>query len=418
MFENQRELNFDHAFHFHANGFPGKVVDLMNVCLIAYTYYEMDFRVRRYAEMLANGKNHVDVFALRGKDQEEFGTLNGVNVCRIQERDYNEKGPVNYLLNYIRFMFSGMIRLARLHARRRYDIVHVHNVPDFLVFMAIRPRLSGAKVILDIHDILPEFFCQKFRKTMDSGFARLLRVLEWLSVRFADHVIVANDIWREKLILRDGLSPDRCTTIMNYPPLDFYRKTGGHKADGVFRLIYPGTLSYQHGLDILIRAMVLVVKEVRNIQLHVYGHKDASQFKQVLEDLIREHDLTDVVFFHDAVPPEKLGPIIADFDVGVVPKRGGVFAGEAFSTKVFDFMAAGIPVIASRTKIDTYYFDDSQIKFFTPEDAGDLARGIVELYRNPAQRAVMADNGKKYIEKNHWDVKKTLYSDILEKIVP
>lgn len=391
---------------------------MMNACLIAYTYYEMDFRVRRYAEMLADGKGQVDVFALRGKDQEEFGVMNGVNVYRIQEREHNEKGTVNYLLNYFRFMLTGMIRLARRHACRRYDIVHVHNVPDFLVFMAIRPRLSGAKVILDIHDILPEFFCQKFRKTMDSEFARLLRAIEWLSVRFADHVIVANDIWREKLILRDGLSPDRCTTIMNYPLLDFYKKTGGHKAEGVFRLIYPGTISYQHGLDILIRAMALVVKEVRNIELHVYGHKGASQFKKVLEDLIREHALADVVHFHEAVPPEQLGPMIACFDAGVVPKRGGVFAGEAFSTKVFDFMAAGIPVIASRTKVDEYYFDDSLIKFFTPEDAGDLARSIVELYRNPEQFALMAENGKKYIEKNHWGVKKTLYSEILEKIVP
>jgi len=389
----------------------------MNACLIAYTYYEMDFRVRRYAEMLADGKSQVDVIALRGKDQEEFGTLNGVNIYRIQGRDYSEKGPVNYLLNYFRFMFFGMIRLGRLHARRRYDIVHVHNVPDFLVFMAIRPRLSGAKVILDIHDIVPEFFCQKFRKTMDSAFARLLRVLEWLSVRFADHVIVANDIWRDKLILRDGLSPERCTTIMNYPPLEFYRNNGGPKADGVFRLIYPGTLSYQHGVDILIRAMSLVVKKGRNIQLHIYGHKDASMFKKVLEDLVREHDLADIVFFHEPVPPEQLSPMIASFDLGVVPKRGGIFAGEAFSTKVFDFMAAGIPVIASKTKIDEYYFDDSLIKFFTPEDAGDLARCIAELYANPGQRAVMVANGKKYIQENHWEAKKPLYTDILKKLV-
>ena len=389
----------------------------MNACIIAYTYYEMDFRVRRYAEILANGKSQVDVFALRGKDQEEFGTLNGVNVYRIRERDYNEKGPVNYLLNYFRFMFSGMVRLARLHARRRYDIVHVHNVPDFLVFMAIRPRLSGAKVILDIHDILPEFFCQKFRKTMDSGFAKLLRVIEWLSVRFADHVIVANDIWREKLILRDGLCPDRCTTIMNYPSLEFFRNTGERKTDGVFRLIYPGTLSHQHGVDILIRAMALVTREIPNIQLHIYCLHDSGRYKKVLEDLIRENDLADAVLFHEPVPPEKLCAMIAGFDVGVVPKRGGVFAGEAFSTKVFDFMAAGIPVIASRTKVDEYYFDDSLIKFFTPEDAGDLARCIGELYRNPGQRAVMVANGNKYIQENHWGAKKPLYTEILKKLV-
>jgi len=389
----------------------------MNACLIAYTYYEGDFRVRRYAEMLADGKSRVDVIALRRKGQAESGTLNGVNILRIQERDHARQGPVRYVLDYFRFMLSGMIHLGRLRSRHRYDILHVHNVPDFLVFMATLPKLSGAKVILDIHDILPEFFCQKYGKTRNSGSARLLRGLEWLSVRYADHVIVSNDIWREKLILRDGLRPDRCTTIMNYPSLEFFRNPGQRKTDGVFRLIYPGTLSHQHGVDILIRAMALVRREISNIQLHIYGLHDSGQVKKLLEDLIREHDLKEAVFFHEPVPPEKLGSMIAGFDLGIVPKRGGIFAGEAFSTKVFDFMAAGIPVIASKTKVDEYYFDDSMIKFFTPEDAADLARCIVELYGNPGQRAVMVANGKKYIQENHWDAKKPLYTGILKKLV-
>jgi glycosyltransferase involved in cell wall biosynthesis len=389
----------------------------MNACLIAYTYYEGDFRVRRYAEMLADGKSRVDVIALRRKGQAESGTLNGVNILRIQERDHARKGPVQYVSDYFRFMISGMIHLARLGSRHRYAILHIHNVPDFLVFMATFLKLSGAKVILDIHDILPEFFCQKYGKARNSGFAMLLRGLEWLSVRYADHVIVANDIWREKLILRDGLPPDRCTTIMNYPPLEFFRNNGQCKVNGVFRLIYPGTLSHQHGVDILIGAMALVSREIPNIQLHIYGLHDSGQAKKVLDDLIFENDLAGAVFFHDPVPPETLGPMIAAFDVGVVPKRGGIFTGEAFSTKVFDFMAAGIPVIASKTKVDEYYFDDSLIKFFTPEDVGDLARCIVELYRDPGQRAVMVANGKKYIQENHWGAKKPLYMDILKKLV-
>ena len=80
-------------------------------------------------------------------------------------------------------------------------------------------------------------------------------------------------------------------------------------------------------------------------------------------------------------------------------------------------MAAGIPVVASKTKIDTYYFNDSQIKFFVPEDHVDLSRCILELYHDPEKRAKMVENGKKYIEENHWDLKKQVYVDLLATLL-
>ena len=144
----------------------------MNACLIAYTNYEADFRVRRYAEILADGESRVDVISLRGANESPEGELNGVRIHRIQRRDSREKGLLNYIFNYLRFMLRGTALLMRLHNIHTYKIIHIHNVPDFLVFMAAIPKWKGAKVILDIHDIVPEFFCQKFGKSMDSLLAK------------------------------------------------------------------------------------------------------------------------------------------------------------------------------------------------------------------------------------------------------
>jgi len=384
----------------------------MNACTIAYTNYELDYRVRRYAELLADGKNRIDVIALRDKNGEPFATLNGVNIYKIRERNYEEAGLASYLKNYICFMVFGSILLTRLYFRHRYKIIHVHNVPDFLVFMALIPRLFGARIILDIHDVLPEFYCQKFGKDMDSGLARILLLIERLSVKFSHHVIAANDIWRERLVARNRLNPLHCTTLLNYPVMKFFEEKEEFAKGDEFHIIYPGTLSHQHGLDILIRAMPIVKREDKNIHLHIYTLANVSAIRRQLEELIIKLGVQDIVHFHEAVRPEKLGNILRNADVGVVPKRGGGFIEEAFSSKIFEYMAAGIPVIASRTRIDTYYFDDSLIKFFTPEDHLDLAKCIMELYLNEEKRHLLAENGKKYAEKNTWEVKRVLYLDI------
>ncbi len=54
--------------------------------------------------------------------------------------------------------------LVLTYRARRYDVVHVHNMPDFLVFAAFWPRAFARKVVLDVHDLMPEAYCSK-RKT-------------------------------------------------------------------------------------------------------------------------------------------------------------------------------------------------------------------------------------------------------------
>ena len=102
--------------------------------------------------------------------------------------------------------------------------------------------------------------------------------------------------------------------------------------------------------------------------------------------------------------------------MGIVSKRAGIFSSEAFSSKIFDFMAAGLPVIASKNKVDEYYFDDSMIMFFEPENPDDLDRCIIELYNNPEKRKSLSKKEKEFVKKNNWEVKKILYLNLAERL--
>src|SRR5713101_8068986 len=97
----------------------------IRVCMIAYSYYESDNRVMRYAETLAACNTHVDVVATRKKGgQRAYTTSNGVHVYAIQKRVRDEKGQWDYLFRILKFLFASAWFVATKHISKRYDLVH------------------------------------------------------------------------------------------------------------------------------------------------------------------------------------------------------------------------------------------------------------------------------------------------------
>ncbi len=391
----------------------------MNFCMISYSFYEIDYRVRRYAEALVASEADVDVLSLRKDGAERHDMLNGVHLHRLQKRVYNEKGPLTFLIRILLFFVRAMTTVSVRHFRQHYRVIHVHNVPDFLVFTCLIPKLLGARIVLDIHDILPEFYCQKFGIRPDSFPAKILRLAEYLSVHFADHVIVANELWRRKIIARTGLSPERCTALLNYPDEVFFHvdRQPGNPADD-FRIVYPGTISHLHGLDIAVRAMAILRQAVPHARLEVYSNRTGnSPYFDQLNALVQELNLQGHVSFNDAIPHQEMAQLLRKAHVGVVPKRAGVFASEAFSTKIFEFLASGVPVVASRTRIDEFYFDEQVVSFFEPESEEELAQRLLELFRDCKKRKGFSMTGREFMRDKRWEEKKQIYYSIVEKLI-
>jgi glycosyltransferase involved in cell wall biosynthesis len=387
----------------------------LRVCHVAYTFYENDNRVIRYAEAVAEQGDHVDVIALRRSGQSRVGHGCGVRIFRIQRRAVTEKRPWSYLAKILWFFIQSAIVLTLLQLRRRYDIVHVHNVPDFLVFAAVVPKLMGARVILDIHDILPELFAGKFGAAPESPvFRRLLQVERW-SCRFADHVIVANHLWYDKLIQR-AVPARKCTAILNYPDLRVFKPLadGKRRTDGRFIMVYPGTLNHHQGLDIAVRAFALVKDRMPNAEFHIYGEGPA---RPELLQLAKACGLADRVRLLDRVPLGEISHVIASADVGIVPKRADGFGNEAFSTKVLEFMACGVPVVLSRTQVDAYYFDDTLVRFFMPGQEVDLAAALLAVFEHRSEHAAWIRAALDFAIHNSWQERVGDYRRVVESLV-
>lgn len=381
--------------------------------MLVYSFYENDNRVMRYARTLAGRGDEVDVIALGScESQPACEIIDGVTVHRIQRRQRNERNKFSYLGRLIRFCLKSSFVLSRLHWRRGYELVHVHNVPDFLVFSAWLPRLAGAKVILDIHDLLPEFFADKFRKPQTSGYVRLLRWAEWASARFASHVIVSNHLWRDKITAR-SVPPERCSVFINYVEPEIFRAKRV-RADSRFILLYHGGLQRHQGLDLAIRAVAKILPQVPNAEFHIYGD---GNVKPELQALAQDLGLDGKVRFFASLPMREIAGVVANADLGVVAKRADSFGNEAYSTKIMEFMASGVPVIVSRTRIDSYYFDDSVVRFFESGNESDLAGAMLELMRQPELRRNLVRQASQYVARNNWDLKRREYLNLVDELL-
>ena len=383
------------------------------VCHVAYTFYENDNRVIRYAEALAERGDEVEVIALRRAGQSRNSTSNGVRVHRIQRRSVNERGALTYLLKLVWFLVKSSAVLTRLQLRRRYDVVHVHNVPDFLVFAAVLPKLMGARVILDIHDVLPELYSGKFDAPAGSLVFRSLLLVERLSCRFAHHVIVANHLWYDKLVRRT-VPREKCTAILNYPDLRMFRPLADERpVRGGFVFLYPGTLNQHQGLDIAIEAFGMVCDRMPGAEFHVYGEGPA---RPALTQQAGGAHLANRVKLMDRVPLAEVARLMASADIGVVPKRADGFGNEAFSTKILEFMACGVPAIVSRTAVDAFYFDDSLVRFFVPGSASDLAQAMLWAYEHRVEHSDWINRATNFAVRFSWQERAVDYLSIVDAL--
>ena len=385
----------------------------MRICMLSYSFYESDTRIMQYATALAERGDIVDVVALGRPGQKKEGVLDGVNVFHIQTRTVNERSLLTYLSRILRFLFVSTVFIARRHFSNPYEIIHVHSVPDFLVFAALVPKLRGATIILDIHDILPEFYQGKFGAKRDSALFRLLLLAERKSVAFADHVIVANHLWCERIASRSA-TPAKCSVICNYPDPRLFQHRPRAKTNGKFLITFPGTLNWHQGVDIAISAFARIKDRIPEAEFHIYGE---GPEKGSLGALTRELGLQDRVLFHDFLPTDQIVEVMARTDLAVVPKRASsLFGNEAASTKIMEFMSIGVPLIVSRTQVDSFYHDESRVKFFESENVEELAQAIVLLEQNPAMRGQLVSKALEYVATNNWELEKRQYLSLVDSL--
>jgi glycosyltransferase involved in cell wall biosynthesis len=178
-------------------------------------------------------------------------------------------------------------------------------------------------------------------------------------------------------------------------------------------VLYPGGLQWHQGLDIALRAFQQVAREVPAAEFHIYGEGNA---KESLVSLTNDLGLKERVRFFEPRGIHEIATIMANADLGVAPKRADCFGDEAYSTKIMEFMAVGVPVIVSSTKVDRYYFNDSIVRFFEPGNPDALAREMMALLRDDELRRCMTAQAFRYAATHCWENRRRDYLRLVDSL--
>ena len=362
--------------------------------IIAYTTYIHDGRVKRHAEALAERGDHVDVISLDGA-----GRLNGVNILGLGIPRYRGASRSSYVGNYIRFFARATALAVRMGIADRYDVVIACTMPDAVVICTILLRLMGSKVILDVHDTMPELYRDKFGGRRGALGARLLMIEERLSAALADRVLAVHEPHRQRLV-KSGIHPDKIRVVMNSPDSRiFHRDAVPDHCVRNFTIMCHGTLAKRLGLDVAIKALALLRERMPDLRLHIVGDGD---YRPEAVALVNALKLEDRVSFMDPVPIEDLPALLREAAVGLVPNRASSATHLMLPVKLLEYASLGIPSIVPRLRTIERYFDDKSVRYFQPDNEVSLAEAIEDLYRDPELRLATAIRGQKVACRMNW----------------
>ncbi len=389
-------------------------------CMVVFATYPLgETRVQREAEALIKDGYEVDVICCRTQGSLSVDEYKGVKIYREKYKGllkFWKPGSLGEkLYQYLFFFMTSAHRITKLHFQTHYDSIQVHNLPDFLVFAAIIPKLFNVPIILDLHDLMPEFYASRFQSDR-SIFAWLIRLQEKMSCRFADHVITVSEHWRQLLIHR-GVPGEKCSVVMNVADDSIFNSSEPvllpQQNEVVFRLIYHGAMVERYGLDLIIRAIDQVKDEISGIHLTLIGYGD---FLPQMKSLVQNLNLNQQVTFIDSVLAEELPQAIRSCHLGVVPYRNDVFTDGLLPTKLLEYAALGMPAIASRTTTIESYFSNANVEFCKPDSVDDLARCILFLYRNPKRLTELAQGSEKFNQRYNWKNTSEIYVNLVNKL--
>jgi glycosyltransferase involved in cell wall biosynthesis len=388
------------------------------VAIVRHSFYPFELNIKREAEALRGAGFGVHVICLRNEGETAHEIIEGVHVYRVPVR--HRRGKIlRYLWEYNAFFVLASLKLARLHRQHRIQAVQINTMPDYLVFTALYPKLTGARVVLHLHEPIPELFEAMFSgRWYTPAFVAVVKWVEKVSIRFADHALTVTEEMKRNYVRR-GAAASKITVVVNVPDDRFFRLEqyahleakivrikAEERARGVFRVLTHGTIEERYGFDTIVKAVARVRTEIPGIQFRFMG---AGDFLGEVQALARREDVGDRVQHLGFVPFEQMIEEILLADACIVAVKKNPYSVLVHTNKMYEYIALHRPVIASRLEAVAAYFPGDALWFFEPGDDAELAETLRHAHVHAEQSQHHVAVATAIYERFRWEREKQIY---------
>lgn len=384
---------------------------MANILMLLQEHYPKDTRVRKEIFALKDKGHQVDIICLKDDNESDFEELDTVRIFRIN-LEKKRATRLRYIFEYFSFHFLTWMKVRQLVRTRKYDVVHVHTIPDFLVFAAGPARRRGAKVIIDMHEIWPEFFMSKYSLGRGHIITRVLLFIERRSLQYADYVITINKQLRQKFEGRAKLR-HKITEIMNTVSDDVMPRVERDVNDK-FIAVYHGTITAFYNLDFVVRALPGVIDKLPGFEFHIYG---MGPELDSLRKLVVDQKLEGRVFVHGRVPFDQIPGILAKVSLGILPIRKDVMSDLSFSNKLAEYVHYEIPVLSSDLAGVMDYFPGDSVFYYPAENTAVFQEKLLFIFNNAEQRKAHASRAHALNKSISWDVMKVRIQNLYDEVL-
>jgi glycosyltransferase involved in cell wall biosynthesis len=386
-------------------------IGVSRILIIAYTHYFRDGRVRRHAEALAGRGDQVDVISL---DHGASGKHDGVNVVGLEIARYRGASRTRYLRSYFEFFARAARTALRLNSRGRYDVAVVCTMPDAAVVSALPLRLFGTRLVLDVHDTMPELYRDKFGGRRGALGARLLMLEERLCAGLVDRVLAVHEPHAERLIAA-GVAGHKIRVVTNSPDTAVFKKLKPRAPQQEVTIVCHGTITNRLGLDIALEALNLLRGQVSGLRLEIIGEGDHLED---IKAMSKRLNLRDIVTFKPPVSIDVLPTLLSNATIGLVPNRPTEATHLMLPVKLLEYISLGIPVICARLRTVEHYFPEDAVQYFEAGNPSQLAHAIRTLYQQPLRRSVLAGHATQVLKGLSWENERHRLFEAIDSLLP
>ncbi len=362
-----------------------------------------DDRVEKEALSLANSGHTVTIACYSFKKKASEVRYKGITIIKKPISKFIYKSSVGALKFsfYFNYWFKFLIPLVEENV---YDVIHIHDLPLAKIGRSLKKKYN-LKFVLDLHENYPASLRTTTHTKKPLG--RLLHSdRQWQNyekkyIKEADLLITVVEEMKERII-KLGAIGEKIIVLENTPHLNEFHVPDKTPSEEYITLFYAGGINIYRGLQIIIKAMPLLLNEIKNIRLWIIGN---GSYEPNLRELIQKLHLTDYVTFYGWKNMNEIADLLSQSHIALIPHLKSEQTDCSSPNKIYQYAYANKAIVCSNcNSLERLIGEWKNGIVYQHDSPEDFSNKVLNLISSGKYKQIGMNGKKNIINRYNWNI--------------